>query len=413
MIPLHRPAFGLGTVIRSAVIGGEGRSLQRLEAAYAEASGCADAVWLPSARAGICWALRAAIERPAKVIGPAFTCTVVHEAMARSGGSVHLIDAGDDFLMDEQALFSSLKGKYGLVLSEAYGHPYDLARLERQASQAPLVRIVDMAMSVPHPALFQRLGAHDFGVISFGNGKSMFTGWGAMGFARNAALANEVRRIRDSMVAGGGWGLSAKRAAKVFLRTVAQYPAVFSLAWTAYYRGRPAISAAKRLMRRKRTEKQAEPPRAGFPTAWSDDSRLAPEWSLPSTHFDRRLAMWNLERARGFYDARLALARRYRANLAGAKGIACPEPSPFALSHYTVRLDPEIRNSVKQRLLRSGVYTVSLWTFPQHLDRRLFPNTFRLSSEVVNLPLAPWMSLSLVDRVCERLIQCIEACSKY
>ncbi len=77
MIPLHRPALCLGRVLGASLGATEGRSLRGLEAAYTEASGGAWAVWLPSARAGICWALRAAIQNRDNVIGPAFTCSVV------------------------------------------------------------------------------------------------------------------------------------------------------------------------------------------------------------------------------------------------------------------------------------------------------------------------------------------------
>src|ERR1035441_9943808 len=95
MIPLHRPPFGIGTVMASMLPGGGRRSLQRLEESYAEASGCAAAVWLPSARGGICWALCAAIGIQTTVIGPAFTCAAVHEAMVRSGGNVRLLEPGE------------------------------------------------------------------------------------------------------------------------------------------------------------------------------------------------------------------------------------------------------------------------------------------------------------------------------
>ena len=118
---------------------------------------------------------------------------------------------------------------------------------------------------------------------------------------------------------------------------------------------------------------------------------------------DRGLALWNLRQAPSFHTARLALARRYHENLKGVEGVTRPEPSSSALSHYTVRLDAAVRDRVKRRLWQDGVYTISLWTFPAHLDPERFPNTFRLSSEVINLPLSPWMSPDHVDHVCERM----------
>ncbi len=394
----------------------EGRSLRRLEQAHTEASGGAWAVWLPSARAGICWALRAAIQAQDNVIGPAFTCSVVHEAMVRSGGTVRLLEPGPgDFLMDRHAIAQRENGGHGLVLCEAYGHTYDLAELERAAPSQPAVRIVDMAMSVPVPALFQRLGTKDFAVISFGNGKSMYAGWGGMGFARERALAEAVREQRDLALAragsgsgAGGAGLFARRTLRVALRTAAHYPSVYALTWRLYYRGRPLLARAARLPGRKRAPEPATPPPARLPPEWSDDRTCVAEWRAPSTHLDRALALWNLEGAPAFDAARLALARRYEQNLQGAKGITRPKSSPTALSHYTVRVNAAIRNAVKQRLWQGGIYTISLWTFPPHLDREQFPATFRLSSEVINLPLSPWMSTEHVDRVCELLVKAVD-----
>jgi dTDP-4-amino-4,6-dideoxygalactose transaminase len=413
MIPLHRPGFGLGTVLASLLSASGGRSLRRLEEAYTEAGGGAWAVWLPSARAGIGWALRASLDRPAKVVGPAFSCTVVHEAMVRSGGELCLLDPeAGGFLMEPQAVSGLEKGRHALVLCEVYGHTYDLAELERNAASTPVVRVVDMAMSVPCPALLERLRSCDFAVISFGNGKSMYAGWGGMGFARERALADAVRRLRDMAAAQGHLKLLLQRALGIGLRTAAHYPWVYGLSWRLWYRGRPLLHRAGRWLRPNCSPEPAPPRPAGeaqIPRAWSDDRTCAPEWRLPSTRLDRGLALWNLRQAHRFHAARLALARRYHENLEGVEGIVRPPPSSNALSHYTVRLDAAIRNTVKERLWREGVYTISLWTFPGHLDRERFPNTFRLSSEVINLPLSPWMSTDHVDRVCELLGRAVKA----
>jgi dTDP-4-amino-4,6-dideoxygalactose transaminase len=407
MIPLHRPGFGLGTALASWLGGRGSGGLGRLEEACTEAGGGAWAVWLPSARAGIGWALRAALDRPAEVIGPAFTCTVVHEAMARSGGEARLLEpAAGSFLMDPQAVSEQEQGRHALVLCEVYGHTYDLEELERNAAATPLVRIVDMAMSVPCPALFQRLRARDFAVISFGTGKSMYAGWGGIGFARERALAEEVRRLRDLAAAAGDARLLLRRALGIGLRTAAHYPWVYALSWRLWYRGRPLVQRAGRWLRGKGSPGPATARPAGgaqFPRAWSDPNSCSAEWRLPSTRVDRGLALWNLGHAARSHAARLALARRYQENLEGAKGIARPPPSETALSHYTIRLDAAIRDRVKERLWQQGVYTISLWTFPEHLHRERFPGTFRLSSEVINLPLSPWMSTGQVDRVCELL----------
>jgi len=404
MIPLHRPAFGVGAVLKAALFPyGESKELRRCEEAHATASGCAEAVWLPSARAGIAWALRAAITPETKVIGPAFTCSVVHEAMVRSGGRPQIIDAArDSFGMESMALRTACGGDHALVLSEPYGHTYDLGQLAQRAASTPRIRIVDSAMAVPHRSLFDRLRGNDFAVVSFGAGKNTYAGWGAMGFTRDAALAAEVRNLRDALAAPRDLKLTLKRAASIGLRTAAQNPLVFSAARKLWYQ-------ASALRSKPSPPKAAapSPSTTGFPTAWSDTKTYSPEWRLPSTHVDRGLALRNLELAETVHAKRLELARRYHTNLASVKGLILPPVSPFALSHFTVRVNAGIRSRLKDQLLRRGVYTISLWAFNAHLNPQEFPNAYRLCWEVVSLPLSPWMSVRQVDEVCEVLIRCL------
>lgn len=403
MIPLHRPAFGVGTVVAASLAPRtESKDLRCCEEAHAAASGCAEAVWLPSGRAGIAWALRAAISPGTQVLGPAFTCSVVHEAMVRSGGQPQIVDAaGDSFTMDLAALQPASPGDYALVLSEPYGHTYDLKHLAQTAAPTPRIRIVDSAMAVPQRALFERLRGNDFAVVSFGAGKNSYAGWGAMGFTRDPALANELRKIRDPLLAAGSFKLTLKRSIGIGLRTAAQNPLVFSVTRKLWYQA----NALRPRVRPPISSPGATTFSAGFPAAWSDDKTCGCEWRLPSTKVDRGLALRNLERAESVHAKRLTLARRYHDNLAGVNGIMRPPVSPFALSHYTVRVAAGIRNRVKEELLKLGVYTISLWAFNAHLNPQEFPNAFRLCSEVISLPLSPWMTMAQVDEVCERLLR--------
>jgi dTDP-4-amino-4,6-dideoxygalactose transaminase len=328
------------------------------------------------------------------VLTPAFTCAVVHEAVKRSGTKLIGIDAAvDDFLVPPAALSASETKSFAVVLCELYGHAYELAGASA-VSDAAVVRVVDMALSVPHPSLFKRLRENDFAVISFGKGKTMYAGWGAMGFTSSQALADAVRRRRDALTTNSNAKLGLRRTAKVFLRTAAHYPSVYALARHMYDRV-PAL-------------KHHEAPSGQSRNAILDDSSISAEWRMPSTHSDRALALWNVQRAADMWRTRLALASRYEANLRDSKSISLPKASASALSHYTVRLDSEIRSAVKNRLYRGGVHTVTLWAFSEHLDKEQYPNALRLSDEVLNLPLSPWMTPSQVDQVCEALIVAVE-----
>ncbi len=391
MIPLHRPPFGLRPVIASALVGGERTSLQRLEAAYAEFARM-PAVWLPSARAGIAWALHGLVNADTQILGPTFTCAVVHDVLAQAGGKVHRLEPdADNLLVNPASIAAYQTNPHALVLCEVYGHTYDLGQLSRQAVSTPIIRIVDMAMAVPHPTLFARLESRDFAVISFGGGKNMYAGWGAMGFARNQSLASEVGKIRDAMLTPGGLKLTARRALDACARTVGNQPMIHALARTlrdAWRREKPASLAG--------AESASDP---------TPIIANGPEWKLSSTRVDRGLALWNLEHARAAHVARVQLAARYQMNLAGATGVRIPKPSADALSHFTVRLDARIRNRVKAQLYAAGINTVTLWAFSGRLNPKDFPLAFRASSEVLNLPLSPGMTVNEVDFVCETLLR--------
>src|SRR5260370_22407943 len=117
--------------------------------------------------------------------------------------------------------------------------------------------------------------------------------------------------------------------------------------------------------------------------------------------------MRNLNTAGLSHEARLELARRYHQNLAGTEGLICPKISRSALSHYTVRVAPEIRTRVRKLLFESGINAITLWDFPRYLDRGRFPNASRRSLEVLNLPIIPAMPNSGIDRICEHLRKCL------
>jgi dTDP-4-amino-4,6-dideoxygalactose transaminase len=388
-VSLNRPPFGIGAVIAALFSLGSRKDLREFEAAYSAASGGLQAVWLPMARAGICWALRAAISKGARVVGPAFTCSAVHEAIIRSGGTMDLLDsAPDHFLMSENDVLQRQSG-CALVLSEVYGHAYDLKGLASYAPSRPTIRIVDMAMAVPHSALFQRLKADDFAVISFNRSKSMFSGWGAIGITCNQSLAQEVRRQRDSLLLRGGFKLCVQRTAALSLSTAGHCRAVYPL--------------VIRLYSRKVTEEPPEVFGIPIPSAWSDESTMTQNWKLPPTGVDLSLGRWNLDRADSFREVRLALARRYQENLDGADGILCPPVSSDALSYYTVRVEPAVRPRIHRQLLGFG----ALWPFEGYLDKSLFANAYRLSHSVLNLPLSPWMTNAHADRISAALRRCV------
>ena len=146
-----------------------------------------EAILLPSARAGILLALRAAGPSVKGVVAPAFTCAVVHQAMQLSGLRVRIVDSEPNgYLMHADDLPKAAEGRSAVVLCEVYGlrygapgggapeNPVPRVALGRGGNDAPSMRIWDMAMCVPQADDFLRLATGDVAVLSLGSA-SAFT----------------------------------------------------------------------------------------------------------------------------------------------------------------------------------------------------------------------------------------------
>jgi dTDP-4-amino-4,6-dideoxygalactose transaminase len=323
------------------------------------------------------------------VLGPVFTCEHVHEAIASSGSTWKLVDVGaNGLLMDTESLRSAQQGPTCTVFCEVFGHVYKFPD-PSSAEEEPSSRILDMAVTVPTRALLERLADNDVALLSFGAGKCMTAGWGAMGFTRDSGLAAEMKSLRDSSLKPETSRLGMKRSAKI-------------LAQTALYE-RPFYGAAKRLRDRpgaRTAEADRLPGRVG-----GLDATLSGYWNLPSTVVDRRLSRQNLARAGEYESKRLADAARYRENLGGVAGISLPPTSDNALSHLTVRVSAEARSEIRRSLWKAGVDVGTYFAFPPFLSRTEYPNAHQLSQEVLNLPLGPGLKDYDIDRISEVLIR--------
>ena len=201
MIPRHAPPFGLGGLLL-VLCRSSGVSQAALEKFCAAEFRVREAILLPSARSGILLALRAAGSSVESVVGPAFTCAVVHQAMQRSGLPVRLLDSEQGgFLMSADDLCKAAEGPSAVVLCETYGLRYSLPGAALGGARPPFMRIWDMAMCIPLADDLRRLETNDVAVLSFGLGKCLYAGWGGILLAQNAELAGRVRQRRDQLLA--------------------------------------------------------------------------------------------------------------------------------------------------------------------------------------------------------------------
>jgi dTDP-4-amino-4,6-dideoxygalactose transaminase len=393
MIPRHSPPFGIGRATLSILSFLERVDVDQVECKFAETFKIPYAILLPSVRAGISWALRASIEPGTRVICPAYTCEVVHEAVVRAGGQLCLIDTQkNSFLMDQTTLRSGQTRNCPIVLCEIYGYTYDLSAIAQNTENTHPIRIVDMAMTVPSSQLVARLQENDVGFLSFGIGKCMYSGWGGMCFTKNEVLAEKIRQIRNSSLVQGSPLLFLERSVKVPLRTLAHSRILYG------------FSRKINETRIRGKQKNQTKDKNDYMWHWKSPGRLSPEWFVPSTCLDRSLIYYNIKHAEHYYNRRISLANRYHNNLSGASGFILPDVSNFPLSHYTIRVDSDIRSRLREDLWKIGIDVGTLFPLAKYIPKDDYPNASKIASEVVNLPLSPCLSFDDIDWISKNLL---------
>ena len=199
--------------------------------------------------------------------------------------------------------------------------------------------------------------------------------------------------MRDAFLGQGGPTFFLKQATETLLRTLAHQRAVYGL-----------MRKIKQTKPGKKQSRGQAP--AGFPSRWAGVNNLSAEWFAPSIYLDRRLALYNLNRVEHYSQRRVAQAARYQKNFEGS-ALVSPRLSVHALSHFTIRVHPAVRQGVRQRLWKKGIDVGTLFPFPSYLSANDFPNTKNVTSEILNLPLDPGLTLDEIDRISEQVLEAV------
>jgi dTDP-4-amino-4,6-dideoxygalactose transaminase len=310
-----------------------------------------------------------------------------------------MIDTGkNSFLMDASSLAKVQTGDYAIILCEIYGYTYDLSRITSLSEKDPILRIVDMAMTVPTRKFFERLSDSDFAFTSFGRGKCMYAGWGGMGFTRDKLLAGKVRKLRDSSLKSCNFALLVKRSMKIMALSLSYEPRTYK-----FFR---KIKDMKRSIRHRSIAHPSGPIINSIAERLSSKDWYYPptnEWSLPTTYVDRHLMLYNLKNAEQDCEHKKTLARHYHKNLDGVPMIVRPDISSDALSHYTIRVEPSLRPLFQKGLYESNIDGGTLFFFPDSFSKNDYPNASRTASEVINLPLDVRLGIEDIEWISQRV----------
>jgi len=392
MLPCYKSNFGLPDLLK-ATISGYSTGVEDVEDAYAEAFGMPYAILLPSARAGICWTLRACSGKGQQVICPVFTCWEVWQAVRRVHSDICLVDLDkDSFLMDYNILASFQEGPHAMVLSQIYGYPYDLDALDMRSKHDPGVRIVDMAMGLPDQNLFKQLGPRDVALISFGARKCLYSGWGGMAFMRDRALADEVRRLRGSEQVPESFVTAGLKFNRMFMTELARLEIVHS-----------AIQSSRRWWNKFQVKIPRNIAHPVCVEQHQDHPSFEAYYRVPPSGVNRNLMLYNLLTIEDQRKHRKSLAEHYTKNLSGIAGIILPPISCDAMSHYTIRVPATRRAEIVDMLSRSGFAVETLFAFSARLPIAEYPVSAKVADQVINLPLYLKFTPSEVERICSVL----------
>jgi dTDP-4-amino-4,6-dideoxygalactose transaminase len=401
MIPRHILPFGAGKVISLLSSSSPKVNSSDLEKAYADSLGVHEVILLPSVRAGIHMAVLAGIRSGAVVIGPAYTCDTVHQALELSGAHIQLVDTSSgSFLMSPEAVGTVTVPDCALLLSELYGIPYNLETIEEKSAIRSRLRILDLAMCIPSPERMKQLEAKDVALFSFGWGKPMYAGWGGIACFHDPELADSVREIRDRWSLGESLSLSVQRACLTLFRVTANQRSIYGLWHQRHlYRLYGAVKSLRKGDLHLPAQERCVPPAPAL-----SEQELRPEWTRPMTPLSRKLALHNLHNAMRNIELRRDQAELYYRLLVEPGIVHGPANKGLPQSHFPIRLPSAVRDIMCDFLRGRGVDTGKLFPFPCGLDRSLYPNAAEAAAEVVTLPLGPSITLDELKMV----VQCVK-----
>ena len=372
-IPFHRPSIGdaeveaAAEVLRSGWLT-TGARAHALEAALAERLGVRHALAVNSATAALHLALEASgIGSGDEVIVPTYTFTACGEVCAYLGARPVLVDVGEDYLIDPDAVAASTTKRTRAVMPVHFaGQAVDLRELVADRERVRIVE--DAAHALPADAggvPAGRLG--DAAAFSFYATKTMTTGGeGGMLVTDDDAIAARAATMRLH-------GINAD-------------------AWNRY----------------------------GAGGSWRYEV-IDAGYKYNLTDLAAAIGLVQLERLDQMAEARTRIAQRYDRALGGSDLVTAPPRRPddrHAWHLYVVGLRLEAlaidRGTVIDRLAGAGI-GASVHFIPLHLhpyyQRELgyrpgdFPVAERLYERSLSLPIWPDMTDEQVDRTAATLLE--------
>ena len=212
----------------------QGPAVAALEDGFAALCGTRHAVAVSNGTTALVGALAALGIGPGdEVIVPAFTFVASANAVLETGADVRLVDVGDDFCLDPDAVAAAIGPRTRAILPvHLYGRPADMDALVPLAAEHGLPLVEDAAQAHGARHRGRPVGGYGVATFSFYATKNLAAGEGGMVTTDDDGVADRLRVLRNQgmreryvyEVVGHNWRMSELAAAVVLpqLRTYAE-----------------------------------------------------------------------------------------------------------------------------------------------------------------------------------------------
>lgn len=368
-LPFSRPSLteediaAVSEVLRSGWIT-TGSKAAAFERAFADYVGCAGAVALASATAGMHLLFKALNLGPGdEVVTPSMTWVSTVNLIVLAGATPVFADIDRDTLMVTTATIEErITSRTRLIVPVHFaGAPFDRDPIRQLASERGIPLVEDAAHAIGTCYKGTRVGHTGTSIFSFHPIKNITTGEGGMFCSDDKQLVERIRRLKFH-----GLGVDA------------------------YDR-----------------QTQGRAPQAQV---------LEPGFKYNMTDISAALGLGQLARLDEFIDKRTTLAMRYRERLSGCPAVLPLFDPPYSIKHawhlFIVRVNideaglsrDEFINELKRRNIGTGIHFLAAHLHKYYMEtlgtcRGMLPNTEWNSERIVSLPLFPDMSIEDVDEV--------------
>jgi dTDP-4-amino-4,6-dideoxygalactose transaminase len=385
LISLYRPYFDRSELL-AVLRPGAGRS--RFEAAIAEYVGARYALAFAYGRCGVVALLKALGIRHTQVIMPAYTCTVMADAVLYSDNHPVFVDIDPaDYNMDIQLVKRALTPRTrAIIATHMYGNPADVCAIREQVGDERVLIIEDAALALrPSQLASQPMRSH-IALYSFGRGKQLYTVSGGIIATNSQDLYEKMKAFRDREMARLPASVTARRRVQVATAYMALYPAL-----------ERQLLRIKDVGAVKRTREATGFIQSGVP----------PDYDTAFADFQGQMGLAQLRKLDVVLERRRAIAELYHQGLQGIPGLTPAPMLPDATyTYYSVRVHAGAQREFRQLMWERGVevglnfnYTLPTLQAYQQYANGLYPHAEQFAREVANLPIYPGLKAVEIQRV--------------